>query len=116
MHVSPPGHAPSAHLSGGQAAGRLHRSQQPEPGRVRVRGDPAQLVRVGADHGVKDFAGLVDPGSAGPNRAACPLDGSPVNPSQRPAVPWGAIRGWLSGRWQFRTCGRFRRKLATAPR
>ena len=85
-----------AHLSGGQARGRLHRGQQPEPARVCIGRDLAQLVRVHADQGVKDLAGVVEarlgrpeqgrlpgrpqsrvgsPAGQGPLNGQCPLDG-----------------------------------------
>jgi len=40
---------------------------------VPVRGDPAQLVRVRADHGAKDFAGLVDSGLGRPEQGGLPV-------------------------------------------
>ena len=49
VHVGAPGQADLAHLGGDQRAGRLGRDEQPEPGRVRGRGDPGELVGVDPD-------------------------------------------------------------------
>ena len=78
VHVSPPRHAPGAHLGCGQAARGLHRGQQAEPGRVGIRGDPAQLVRVHTDQRPEDLTRLGDPGLGRAEQRGLPGGGWPA--------------------------------------
>ncbi len=78
VHVSPPRHAAGAHLGCGQAARGLHRGQQAEPGRVGIRGDPAQLVRVHTDQRPEDLTRLGDSGLGRAEQGGLPGGGWPA--------------------------------------
>ena len=97
MHVSPPRQPGQAHLGRDQPARRLRRSQQPEPPRMLVRGDPPHLRRVHRNrpHPARPpdrpprrpAARTACPAPPGPPPAPAPAHAQQTQPTRAPAPP-----------------------------